>query len=143
MVDEAQHRLPTLAPVTRVKEDARRTAEPERPVGARLDMPCLLERQLVILGQAEPFAALPRLAAVVRALDGRAVHGVIRGGEDRGVVLDGVEHVPSAQVRPFDFPVTPPLIALEDEEALAGAHQDPQRHRSLAYPRRWSSSRRS
>src|SRR5207342_2865097 len=100
MVDEAQHWLPAPAAVARAEEDVRCVAEPQRPVRARLDVPSLLERQLVIFGQPEFFAALPGLAAVAGALDGRAVDGVVRGGEDRTVVLDGMEHVPPAQVRP-------------------------------------------
>src|SRR4029077_5846070 len=108
-----------------------------RPVRAWLDVPRLLERQLVILGQSEALAPFPRLAAIVGALDGCPVDGVVRSGEDRSVVRHRVEHVPPCEVRAFDCPVASGLVALEDEEPFPGADQNCRSHRSLAYATTW------
>ena len=91
MVDQAQHRLRLSPRSPEHEQDARRTAGPQRPVTPSSTCHVFSSFELVTLGQAEPFAALPRRAPVLRALDGRAVDGVIRGDEDRPVVLDRME----------------------------------------------------
>src|SRR5438270_2166515 len=91
VLDQAHHRFPCFASVVRPEERPRRGAEPDRVAVTRLDVPGLLEREPGLLGQAESLASLPRLAAVVRALDGRAVDPVVRGRVERAVCLDRVE----------------------------------------------------
>jgi hypothetical protein len=99
--------LPRLAAVGGAEEHARSGAEVEVTVRARLDVPALLERQLGVLGQAEPLRALPALAEIVGALDGRAVDPVVGGDVDGAVarVADRVEDLPAGEQRPLELPL--------------------------------------
>jgi len=92
---------------------------------ARLDVPGLGELQLGVLGQSESFRALPRLAFVGRALGGRAVDPVVRGGVQRPVarVADRVEDLPALELRPFDLPGRAIVIPAHEEEALLGSDE--------------------
>ena len=134
VADDAVHRLPRLAAVVRAKEDARRGAEPEPALLALapgLDVPGLLQRQACVLGKPELLGACPRLAPIGRAVDGRAVDLVVRRRVDRPVprVDDRVEDRPAGEEGPGERPVAPPVVALEEEEALARADEDG-RHQS-------------
>src|SRR5205085_851887 len=88
---------------------------------ARLEMPCLLELHLALLREAELFGAFPGLSQVARAVHGRAVDEIVRAGVERAVagIDERVEDVPACQQRPFDLPVAPALVAVEEEQALS------------------------
>src|SRR5207248_10156827 len=96
-----------------------------------------------LLGQPEPFAALPRLPVVVGALHGRAVDEVVRRGVERPVVPDRVEDLPARERRFVDRPGATIFVAAQDEETLPSADQDRRSHRSLAYVTAWPGSRKN
>jgi hypothetical protein len=132
VLDQAHDRFPVLASIVRSEECAWRRAEPERVPVAGLDVPRLLEREPSLLRQPEPLAALPGLASVGRALDGRAVHEVVRRRVQRPVVLGRMEDLPAGERRLFDRPLPAVLVAAEDEQALASPDQNRGSHRSVA-----------
>jgi hypothetical protein len=112
--------LPGAAAVVGAEEDAGVAAEPELGLAARLEMPRGVELELVVLRQPELLGALPALAAVRRAMHGRAVERVVRAGVKRAVtriderVVDG----PALEQRPLDLPRLA-VVAAEEEQALA------------------------
>ena len=114
---------PRARAVVRAEEHGGVAAGPER-VGLRrmprLDVPDPLHR-LVALGRRERLRPLPRLAAVGRPLDDRAVHVVVRGGQHRAVarVDRRVEDLPARQVRALELPGVTGLVPADEEEALA------------------------
>jgi hypothetical protein len=73
MLEQSLIHVPGLRAVVGPEEDAGISAEPELRVPAGLDMPGGVELQLVFLGQAELFGALPASALIVRAMHGSAV----------------------------------------------------------------------
>ena len=128
MLEDALDDLPAFPLVFGAEEGARRRAEPERAVVTGLDVPRLLERQATVRGQSKTFAALPGLAEVRRALDGRAVDEVVRRDVHGAVVRDRVEDVPAGEHGVLDLPRKPVLVAPEDEEPFSGADKDRQTH---------------
>ena len=127
--DEALHGLPR-APESSLRKrtpgappSQRRPFSPSRP-----GRTCQVFSSVrpALLGEAELLGARPRLAAIGRAVDGRAVDEAVRGGVDRAVtrVGNGVEDLPARQQRVGDLPVAAVLVGGEDEEALPRADEE-------------------
>jgi hypothetical protein len=129
MVEETRDELPLDAAVARAKERARCSAQPQVGIAARLYVPCLLELELAILGQAELLGVLPGLPAVARSMHVRAVReGVGAGVEDVVAwVEDRVVDLPAGDQRAFDLPVAATLVARQQEEPLARAGENEHR----------------
>src|SRR2546425_3525866 len=96
---------------------------------ARLDVPHALQG-IHALRHRQLLGALPGLAAVVRALHGRAVDEVVRRDVERAIarIPSRVEHLPARQERALDLPVAAGIVAPEEEEPPARSY-DETRHR--------------
>ena len=136
VADDAVHRLPGGAAVVGAEENTGCGTEPEPailPRAPRLDVPGLLQLEPGVLEEPQLLRARPALAPVRRAVDRGAVDLVVRRRVDRAVprVDDGVEDRPAREERADELPVAPAVVALEDEEALAGAEEDEDSHTAI------------
>ena len=132
---EGGHQREGLAAVGALEEPGGLGAHQQAAV-CRHDVRDLRELQLVAVGVAEPFArVLPGLAKVCAAPDRRA-EPLARGGcvdRSRVAVERRVVDRPALAVRTAHAPVAA-IVALQDEQALAGSDQQ-QALRHLAHLR--------
>ena len=125
MVQDTVDDVPALARVVRTEEHARRRPEPDAAglgLAPRLDVPRLLQLQVAVLGQREPLRAGPGLAVVSRAVDGRAVDGVVARRVQGAVtrVLGGVVDLPAIERWFLDRPGAAVSVCAKQEKPFTG-----------------------